>query len=172
MERATRLKLERWKDVGVKETTNRCVTDEELQAWKMKKAKAESLQKQRAWCLQQLLAYIYHSPTANENSFWCHQKDSTSCKKDSSQKIIIHSSLCLSKPIWCSFRVEQKELFMLACVLYVPISVYSSPCSSQVVIWSIFMVFYGFSCSFFFALYFFLVWKGVARRKKESHMDL
>lgn len=44
MERATRLKLERWKDDGVKETTNRCVTDEELQAWKMKKAKAESLQ--------------------------------------------------------------------------------------------------------------------------------
>lgn len=44
MERETRLKLERWKDDGVKETMNRCATDVKLQAWKKKKAKAKSLQ--------------------------------------------------------------------------------------------------------------------------------
>lgn len=73
MERATRLKLEWWKDDGVKETTNRCVTDEELQAWKMKKAKAESLQSKELGDFGSFEPsaltglYIHHRPTANEN---------------------------------------------------------------------------------------------------------
>lgn len=81
MERATRLKLERWRDDGVKERTNRCVTDEELQAGKMKKLKLKACKAKSlvTICLQHLLAYIHHSPTANENTVWYHKRDSTTC---------------------------------------------------------------------------------------------
>lgn len=80
-EQVTRLKLERWRDDGVKERRNRCVTDEELQAGKMKKQKLKACKAKSlvTICLQHLLAYIHHSPTANENTVWYHKRDSTTC---------------------------------------------------------------------------------------------